>query len=498
MSQLIKPLFNSDKNSKSIVILMLLLLAGSAFLAYAVKSTGLTLGFVMMILMIALPIVYAIVAYPKFGVITLLVSAYFIMLIITMGVNFPLGTMMDGIQALLIIGFFISQKYHPNWTIFKNAITPFIILWICYNLIEFFNPIAESRLAWVYTIRSVAAVMLMYFIFCYHIKTVGFIRLIIKIWLSLSVFAALYAIKQEYIGFFGFEERGLFDSPLLQNLYFINGHWRKMSIFSDPVTFAYNMVISSLLCVGLIWGPTSNKQKIVLGGMTMLFLWVMLFSGTRGAYVLFPAALFLFAILNYNKRVMLFTAIAGFFIACLIFFPTGNQSLVRFQSAFRPSDDASFNVRKLNQKRIQPYIISHPIGGGLGATGIWGVRFAPYSLLAQFPPDSGYVRVAVELGWIGLFILCTLMFVILRTGIRYFYKIKDPELRCYCLAMVLIVFAINIGNYPQEALVQFPTNIYFYLVVALINITYRLDQEKQENGEPLLPKVIEKSKIRVH
>ncbi|MCP6423416.1 hypothetical protein NL463_29335, partial [Klebsiella pneumoniae] len=65
----------------------------------------------------------------------------------------------------------------------------------------------------------------------------------------------------------------------------------------------------------------------------------------------------------------------------------------------------------MNQKRIQPYILSHPIGGGLGATGVWGVRFAPYSFLANFPPDSGYVRVAVELGWIGLGIFCTLMFV---------------------------------------------------------------------------------------
>jgi len=46
--------------------------------------------------------------------------------------------------------------------------------------------------------------------------------------------------------------------------------------------------------------------------------------------------------------------------------------------------------------------------------------------------------------------------------------------------MVLIVFAFNLGNYPQEALVQFPSSIYFYLVVALINITYRLDRQKNK------------------
>ena len=135
--------------------------------------------------------------------------------------------------------------------------------------------------------------------------------------------------------------------------------------------------------------------------------------------------------------------------------PTSNLAVYRFQSAFKPSEDASFQVRARNQKRIQPYILSHPFGGGLGATGVWGQRFAPYSYLASFPPDSGYVRVAVELGWVRLLIFCSLMFVILYTGIVAYYRIRDPELKTYCLAMILILFALNIGNYPQEALVQF-------------------------------------------
>jgi len=82
------------------------------------------------------------------------------------------------------------------------------------------------------------------------------------------------------------------------------------------------------------------------------------------------------------------------------------------------------------------------MGGGLGATGAWGQRFAPNSYLASFPPDSGYVRVAVELGWIGLFIFCLLMFTILKTGINNYYLIKDPELKTYCFAMTLMVFCI--------------------------------------------------------
>ncbi len=214
--------------------------------------------------------------------------------------------------------------------------------------------------------------------------------------------------------------------------------------------------------------------------LAAFFMFVMLSSGTRGAYVLVPAAMVLFLVMNYNKKVLLFVGIVAGIISFMIMVPTANPTIVRFQSAFKPSQDASFNLRKENQKRIQPYIRSHSIGGGLGATGVWGQRFAPESYLANFPPDSGYVRVAVETGWVGLLLFCMLMFVALAKGIRNFYRIKNPELKSYCLAMVLMVFALNIGNYPQEALVQFPINIYFYLMIALMNITHRLDQDEQK------------------
>src|SRR5690606_1071813 len=200
-----------------------------------------------------------------------------------------------------------------------------------------------SRMAWVYTIRTVAVVMLMYFIFSYHIRSVKFIRLILKVWLGLALFAALYAFKQEHVGFFNFEENIISDIRL-RKLLFINGRWRIFSIFSDPVAFSYNMVVASLICICLIFGKTSVTKKIILSLMTIFFLVTMMYSGTRGAYVLIPAALVLFIILNYNKKVLLFSIAAACVLTALIFVPTSSPSIKRFQSAFKPSDDASFQV----------------------------------------------------------------------------------------------------------------------------------------------------------
>lgn len=472
----LKKMFWTEKLSNPTGFFLLLFV--SLAFGYLIANMGIAAGILIVVLLAGPLIVYSIVAYPYFGISVLLIMAYLLFFIMKQGINFPAGTLMDGIQALLILGFFIHQKKRPDWSVFKGPVSMMILIWIGYNFIQIVNPAAESRLAWVYTIRSVAIVMLMYFVFMYQIRTLKMVRGILKIWLTLAVFAALYAYKQEYIGFSAVEDAWLHSDPLISDLLFIAGHWRKFSIFSDPVVFSYQMVVSAVLCVGLLTNAKSFWTKTGFSLLIGLFLTAMLFSGTRGAYVLPPAAMALFVILKFSRPVLIAGCIAGLFLAFLIVIPTSNSSIVRFQTAFKPSDDDSFKVRAANQERIKPYIWSHPIGGGLGATGAWGQRFAPNSYLANFPPDSGYVRIAVELGWIGLLLFCFLMFFILKSGIDNYFSIRNPELKTYCLSMLLIVFVFNIGNYPQEALVQFPSNIYFYVAVALINITKRIDDRE--------------------
>ena len=453
----------------------------AAIIALGTFKLGVLFGALLLGLLIGLPSLYAIVAYPKFGILVLLILAYLLFYMGRLGVPGPLGTVIDLIQLLLIIGTLISLRRNNDWEVLKGPISTMILIWIAYNLIQIGNPSAVSRLAWVFTVRSVAIVMLSYFVFVYNIRSIKFVKIIFKVWLVLSIYAALYAAKQEYIGFSAGEEEYLHSDPEIAGLLFIAGHWRKFSIFSDPVSFAYNITMAAIFCIALIAGKQSLFRKLILVGLTMLFFISSLYSGTRGANVLIPVALILFAILNYNKKVLIFSCIAAAFMFVLINIPTGDPNLLRFQTAFAPNDDPSYKLRKFNQKRIQPYILSHPIGFGLGATGGWGKRFGDGSVVSSFQPDSGYIRVAVELGPVGLIIFCTLMFTIMRMGINNFYQIKDPELKNYSLAIVMIIFAYNIANFPQEALVQFPSNVYFSLDIALLTVLRRLDEEKQKN-----------------
>ncbi|RXK81817.1 O-antigen ligase family protein [Filimonas effusa] len=459
--------------------LFVLALLWSVVTAYLVWKGGIKTAGLLAVLLVALPILYGIMAYPPFALVSLMVAAYFIMWVIRMSlVDFPLGTIMDSFEALILVTLFWHQRFRPDWSFMLQPVSFLVLGWFVFCLLLVANPDAASQLAWLYSFRTMAMAMLMYFAFVYFINSVKLIRLIVVTWLSLSVFAALYAMKQEYAGFAQFEINSISD-PLNTILLYIDGHWRKFSIFGDPVAFSYNMVVSSIICVSLIPAVKTKWLKVLLGLIALLYLRVMLFSGTRGAYVLVPAALGFFFLLNFKTKLIPFAIMAVVVLIVMIRIPTTNPTLYRFQTAFRPTEDASFNVRTNNQQRIKPFILSHPFGGGLGAAGASGARFAPNSYLAGFPPDSGYVRLAVETGWLGLLIYCSMVLAALITGIINFFSIRNRELRAYCLGMLIAVFILNIGNYPQEAIIQFPTNILFYVAIALIVASKRIDKQEQ-------------------
>lgn len=479
----LKNIFLIQKLNNTVGIL--LLLAAAVFISFgiAIGKVSFAAGFIG--LCVALVGLSCIFVFPKFALTVLIVLAYFLFELGRWGIEGPIGTIMDGLQVIIFITILARQKEEQNWKIFASPVTTVIIFWMSYNIIEVVNPASISSVAWFYTVRSVAFVQICYFSFVYYIRSVKMLRFIIKLWIVLAVTGALYGLKQEFIGFTDAENAYLHSDPNIEQLLYIAGHWRKFSFFSDPVAFAYNMAMPCVICICIMAGPFKGWKKIVSMLLFLLYFISALYSGTRGASVLVPAALLLFAILNYSKTVLFYSLVAAFCFMILIKIPTSNSTIYRFQTAFNPSNDASYNTRQRNQKRIQPYILTHPMGGGLGSTGTWGERFAPDSYLAHFPPDSGYIRVAVEDGWIGLLLFCMMIFVILKVGIDNFYSIIDPELKSYCLMAVLIVFTYNVANFPQEALVQYPSNILFNLSIALIVITKRVDTElqkkKQEN-----------------
>jgi len=467
-------LFEKMYNPLGFIILTLI----SCLFAYYISATTYKNGVVIIVGLIAPCAFVWLVRNPKYQVITYLTLSFSIMYLLALGVTFPLGTVMDGLLLMVIIDLLTKLRKSKEWYRLHGKISKTVIVWIVYLFFEVGNPAAESRQAWVFTIRTMGVVAISFYAFIYHIRTKEFMRTLITIVLTFHFIAAWYAFKQEYIGYFQFEEDYLHSSEEITQLLFLAGHWRKYSIFSDPVTFAYNMVGGSLYLIGRLTGPVTKKRKWLYFFLIYGNLHSMLFSGTRGAFPLIPVTLILYVIMKFSKNILIGVGIAMVFMVFLINVPTSNQNILRFQTAFSPGKDESYYARQVNQYNIKPYEWTHPIGGGLGSTGTWGKRFSPGSFLSTFPPDSGYVRTTVETGIIGLIIFCVMMYTMLKTGIDNYYSIRDPELKSICLGCIFLIFALNIGNFPQEALVQYPSNTLFYLSAALIVTTKRIDDQQ--------------------
>jgi O-antigen ligase len=101
--------------------------------------------------------------------------------------------------------------------------------------------------------------------------------------------------------------------------------------------------------------------------------------------------------------------------------------------------------------------------------------------LAGFPPDSGYLRSALETGWIGLFLSCAIFFTILYVGVRNYYLSKTKEVRGIYVGLVAALFAYVVANYAQVAIGQFPGSFFFYGAIAVIVKLRGIEREQLFN-----------------
>lgn len=472
-------------------MLMALAVLGSLVGVALLAMGGPKLGVVMLAGIIFLPILVASIFNLRIGVLVIIILSFFLLGVKrSFADDVPLGLVMDTMIALMGFGLFVNHIGTKDWSWAKNPITRIVLVWIIYNLIEVANPAAASRLAWVYTVRSMAGFMVMYFIILYAINSVKYISLLMKVWIGLAMLGALYGFWQEFVGFSDSEYHWIISDPRRYGLLYIMGRFRKFSFFSDPMVFGFVMAYTSMLCFILATGRIALWKRIFLVVCGACMIVAMLYSGTRAAYVLLPVGLFFYALLTFRKQVLMVSGLVFMLGVVVILVPSGNVHIVRLQSAFKPAEDASYNVRKKNQAFIQPYIQTHPMGGGLGSVGVWGEKFSPESPLSKFPPDSGFVRIAVELGWVGLALYCTLLFVVFIVGVTNHFQLKSHTLRTYSVALHTVLYMLVIANFPQEAIGQIPTSLIFFACIAMIN-------KLKDFDTPQLPNVVQTKRARL-
>jgi hypothetical protein len=460
-----------------------LLLLTSVAVAWVMSSLSVRTSFILYVVIVGAPLIVLCLFNVAFAIGMML----FVALMVPFVVKFlpvPMGTLLDFLILLGAVGILLRQIKERDWSFAKHPLSYMILIWLYYNAMQVLNPYAESKMAWLYTVRSVAIQQVVFFIAAYAFYRSKKAIFAILIFIAALCFAsALYGLKQQFFGFNAMEMAWVMSDGERFQLYY---QWNMMRIPSfcyDPTTFGILMACFAIFCVALIVGPTKRNYKLALIVALICSLWVMAYTGTRTAFALVPVGAIFYMGLILNRKVLLVGGILAVLGAGFVLKSTSSGVIFRIQSAFRPSQDDSMNLRLENQKKIQPFIQSHPIGGGLGSCGVWGKRFNPDSELSKFPHDSSFVRMGVELGWIGLILYTLLHYFVLRTGLYYFIRCRDPLIKAIYAGITTWTFMLAVACYVQEAILQLPMNVMYNVFLAVLVTLKNFDPAFQEARE---------------
>jgi putative inorganic carbon (hco3(-)) transporter len=191
----------------------------------------------------------ACVLFPYFGYyVTIIVSCLIFSPERAFGLALPYGFAIEIYSYLTLLGV-ITQGYarrQIDRSFWRHPITVCLIVYLLFFTMQAVNPSLQSKLGWFNYYRKFISFFAFYFITYCLLNSKEHIRFFLKFWVVLITFLALYACKQQWLGFFGWETNWIFSDEKRLELLYQQGLMRKFSILSDPA--ASGVLFSSLWC----------------------------------------------------------------------------------------------------------------------------------------------------------------------------------------------------------------------------------------------------------
>ena len=449
----------------------------SLLIAVAIVKVAWFIFILPILLVVAVPVFTRLMTNKLFGVYLMVAVAFLMNTFLKLIPNLPIGLLMDFCILIMVLTLLYDCYWQNDWKeAFGSPVTWVIAVWSGWHLIEFANPIAASRVAWFYVMRPALGYIMIFFVAYRHLKDLNEIKKLFFFIVLLTCFSAAWGVIQFVVGYFPFEMRYIIMHDAV-HLVFIQGRWRSFGTMGSPAHFGVIMAYMTVACWLLLGVKFNTGKKFILLITSMLTIAALVFSGARSGFAVLPISLMVVVGLAQNFKLYIASAIAGVGLVIVLITPSDNYHVQRIQSTFKGSEDESFNVREENRAMITPWIMAHPMGGGLGSTGVWGQRFSPGTFLANFPPDSGYVRVAVEMGWIGFLLYLLLWGVILWHSIIGFYALKKrcqhapeeyAERKLMSIAIIAAIVPLTVVETAQDIIGKLPSNMLFWIWIAML------------------------------
>lgn len=419
---------------------------------------GLLLGVPVVVLFLAM-----VFHSPRAGFITYLCYS-FMLAYLSRHIMAPVGLALEGIMVVTWLAVLFHRADPPNWERVNNDLCKITVAWFAINVLEVANPAGASVVGWFYEVRSSAFFWLLTVPLCFMIfNKRRDLNFFLYLFIALSLLGTLYGIKQKMFGVDAMEQRWLDEGGARTHL--IWGQLRIFSNYSEAAQFGCSQAHMGLICFILALGPFSWKKRILLACASVLLLYGMLLSGTRGAFFVIVFGAFIYLVLSKRVKVLILgclLASGAFFVLKYTGIGNSNPSVFRMRTALDPNDP-SLQVRLKNQALLRDYLSSRPLGGGVGVMGSWGLQYNADKFLSTIAPDSLFVKVWGQYGIVGFLIWFGMMLYILGKSIGIVWNIKDPRLRQKLVALTAGYGGILVCSYGNEIMNQMPSSVIVYV-----------------------------------
>ncbi|MEO6914226.1 MAG: O-antigen ligase family protein, partial [Chitinophagaceae bacterium] len=301
------------------------------------------------------------------------------------------------------------------------------------------------------------------------------IFLFLDIIIFISFLAAIYGMKQLYMGVDAAENRWLEAGARKTHILF--GKLRVFSFYTDAGQFGASQAQLAIMSIILAIGPHSRTRKILYLVAALVIFYGMLISGTRGALGGIIGGGFVYLVLSKKVKILIFGCIIGLgFIGLLKYtsIGSGNDQMRRLRSGTDPNDP-SLQVRLLNQKALSASLASKPFGTGVGTIGMWGVTYNKHIPTAKIPPDSYFVKVWAMYGIVGFIIWLGMMLYILGKSAGIIWNTRDKALRNQLCALTAGFGGSLLCSYGNEVMNTVPSSAILFVSWALLWMSTRWD-----------------------
>lgn len=463
--------------------LYLLLIAGLLIFCKLIPK-GLPMFMGWGVLPLGIVLLFFIIVHSKKGFYTLFI-VQFLLLIASSITDVRLGVITLIVCLIVSVLFIIRGAYEQiQWKEGYNGMILLYLVWGGVCIAELANP-NNVQEAWNISITH----YLIYPVLCAFlvpmaVRNIKGIEWLLLIWSLFVLYAVFKGYWQKTYGFNAKELHFLYEEGGAKTHIIWSGI-RYFSCFSDAANYGVHMAMA-ITTFGLsAFFTRSVGLKIYFAIITLLAIYGMGISGTRAAITIPLGGLGLFILLSRNWK----TGIIGLVALLSLFFffsftniGDGNQYIRKMRSAFRPSADASYQLRILNRERMKELMSYKPFGYGIGLSK--GDRFYPKERM-PYPPDSWLISVWVETGIIGL----TLYLMVHGALFAWcswilMFKIKDKRLRGLLTAWLCMDAGFFVAAYANDVM-QYPNSIIIYTGFALCFSGPHIDKQISKEKEKL-------------